>query len=165
MNRFQRYLAYGALWGALAATPLVWAQSFSARVVTVSDGDTVWVTPLQSQRRMKLRLQGLDAPERCQPGGDEATRALRELVLNQTVAVDVSGHDDYQRGLARIRLQGKDVGAFMVSQGLAWSYRFKADPGPYVREEQAARQAKRGVFAQARPERPRDFRRRHGPCE
>ncbi|MEY4505685.1 MAG: hypothetical protein RL297_263 [Pseudomonadota bacterium] len=165
MNRFQRYLAYGALWGALAATPLVWAQSFSARVVTVSDGDTVWVTPLQSQRRMKLRLQGLDAPERCQPGGDEATRALRELVLNQTVAVDVSGQDDYQRGLARIRLQGKDVGAFMVSQGLAWSYRFKADPGPYVREEQAARQAKRGVFAQARPERPYDFRRRHGPCE
>jgi micrococcal nuclease len=114
---------------------------------------------------MKLRLQGLDAPERCQPGGEEATRALRELVLNQTVAVDVSGQDDYQRGLARIRLQGKDVGAFMVSQGLAWSYRFKADPGPYVREEQAARQAKRGVFAQARPERPYDFRRRHGPCE
>lgn len=165
MNHFRR--AFVGVWLAWACVgvPWAWAQDFSARVVSVSDGDTVWVTPLQSQRRMKLRLQGLDAPERCQPGGDEATRALRELVLNQTVAVAVSGQDDYQRGLARIRLQGKDVGAFMVSQGLAWSYRFKGDPGPYVREEQAARQAKRGVFAQARPERPRDFRRRHGPCE
>jgi endonuclease YncB( thermonuclease family) len=134
-------------------------------VVTVSDGDTVWVTPVQSQRRQKLRMQGMDAPERCQPGGEASTRALRELLLNQTVEVEVSGKDDYQRGLARIRFQGKDVGAFMVSQGHAWSYRFKSDPGPYVREEEAARQARRGVFAQARPERPRDFRRRHGPCE
>jgi endonuclease YncB( thermonuclease family) len=89
---------------------------------------------------------------------------LRELLLNQTVEVEVRGQDDYQRGLARIRYQGKDVGAFMVSQGHAWSYRFKSDPGPYVREETAARQARLGVFAQARPERPYDFRRRHGPC-
>lgn len=165
MNRFQRYLGYGVLLGALAATPLVWAQSFSARVVTVSDGDTVWVTPLQSQRRMKLRLQGMDAPERCQPGGDASAQALRGLLLNQTVEVEVRGQDDHDRGLARIRYQGKDVAAFMVSQGHAWSYRFKSDPGPYVREEQVARQARRGVFAHVRPERPYDFRRRNGPCD
>lgn len=165
MKLFKRSLwLLVAVWG-WAVVPMVWAQTFAARVVTVSDGDTVWVTPVQSQRRMKLRMQGIDAPERCQPGGEEATRALRELLLNQTVEVVVRGQDDYQRGLARIRLQGKDVGAFMVSQGHAWSYRFKSDPGPYVREEQAARQARRGVFAQARPERPYDFRRRHGPCE
>jgi endonuclease YncB( thermonuclease family) len=164
MNLLRR-LVWGVVVLACAGAPAVWAQNFAARVVTVSDGDTVWVTPLKSQRRQKLRLQGMDAPERCQPGGEASTRALRELLLNQTVEVEVSGKDDYQRGLARIRFQGKDVGAFMVSQGHAWSYRFKSDPGPYVREEDAARQAHRGVFAQARPERPRDFRRRHGPCE
>lgn len=161
-----RRLVWGAgvLW-ACALVPLVWAQNFSARVVTVSDGDTIWVTPLQSNRRIKLRLQGFDAPESCQAGGEASTRALRELILRQMVEVEMRGQDDYQRGLARIRYQGKDVGAFMVSQGHAWSYRFKGDPGPYAREEEAARQARRGVFAQARPERPRDFRRRHGPCE
>jgi endonuclease YncB( thermonuclease family) len=164
MNLLRR-LVWGVVLLACAGAPAVWAQNFAARVVTVSDGDTVWVTPVQSQRRQKLRMQGMDAPERCQPGGEASTRALRELLLNQTVEVEVSGKDDYQRGLARIRFQGKDVGAFMVSQGHAWSYRFKSDPGPYVREEEAARQARRGVFAQARPERPRDFRRRHGPCE
>ncbi len=165
MNLFKR-LVWGvlAVW-AFAAAPMAWSQSFAARVVTVSDGDTVWVTPVQSQRRIKLRMQGIDAPERCQPGGEDSTRALRELLLNQTVEVEVRGQDDYQRGLARIRFQGKDVGAFMVSQGHAWSYRFKSDPGPYVREEEAARQARRGVFAQGRAERPYDFRRRHGPCE
>ena len=164
MNMFRR-LVWGVVVLACAGAPAVWAQNFAARVVSVSDGDTVWVTPVQSQRRQKLRMQGMDAPERCQPGGEASTRALRELLLNQTVEVEVSGKDDYQRGLARIRYQGKDVGAFMVSQGHAWSYRFKSDPGPYVREEQAARQARLGVFAQARPERPYDFRRRHGPCE
>ena len=165
MNGFQRFLGCCAVLGALVSSPLVWAQSFSARVVTVSDGDTVWVTPLPSGRRMKLRLQGLDAPERCQPGGEASARALRGLLLNQTVEVEVRGQDDYDRGLARLRYQGKDVAAFMVSQGHAWSYRFKSDPGPYVREEQAARQARLGVFAQARPERPYDFRRRNGPCD
>ena len=164
MNMFRR-LVWGVVVLACAGAPAVWAQNFAARVVSVSDGDTVWVTPVQSQRRQKLRMQGMDAPERCQPGGEASTRALRELLLNQTVEVEVSGKDDYQRGLARIRYQGKDVGAFMVSQGHAWSYRFKSDPGPYVREEQAARQARLGVFAQARAERPYDFRRRHGPCE
>jgi endonuclease YncB( thermonuclease family) len=164
MNMFRR-LVWGVVVLACAGAPAVWAQNFAARVVSVSDGDTVWVTPVQSQRRQKLRMQGMDAPERCQPGGEASTRALRELLLNQTVEVEVSGKDDYQRGLARIRYQGKDVGAFMVSQGHAWSYRFKSDPGPYVREEQAARQARLGVFAQARPERPYDFRRRPGPCE
>jgi endonuclease YncB( thermonuclease family) len=147
-------------WAALA-----WAQNFPARVVTVSDGDTVWVSPLPTERRLKLRLEGLDSPERCQSGGEAATRALRELLLNQTVEVEVRGQDDFDRGLARIRYQGRDVGAWMVSQGHAWSYRFKRDPGPYVREEQAARQARRGLFVQDRPERPSDFRRRHGPCD
>ena len=164
MNMFRR-LVWSVVVLACAGAPAAWAQNFAARVVSVSDGDTVWVTPVQSQRRQKLRMQGMDAPERCQPGGEASTRALRELLLNQTVEVEVSGKDDYQRGLARIRYQGKDVGAFMVSQGHAWSYRFKSDPGPYVREEAAARQARLGVFAQARPERPYDFRRRHGPCE
>jgi micrococcal nuclease len=165
MNMFRRLVwGAGVLW-ACALAPLVWAQNFSARVVTVSDGDTIWVTPLQSNRRIKLRLQGFDAPESCQAGGEASTRALRELILRQMVEVEMRGQDDYQRGLARIRYRGKDVGAFMVSQGHAWSYRFKGDPGPYAREEEAARQSRRGVFAQARPERPRDFRRRHGPCE
>ena len=164
MNLLRR-LVWGVVVLACAGAPAVGAQNFAARVVTVSDGDTVWVTPVQSQRRLKLRMQGMDAPERCQPGGEASTRALRELLLNQTVEVEVSGQDDYQRGLARIRYQGKDVGAFMVSQGHAWSYRFKSDPGPYVREEQSARQARLGVFAQAQAERPYDFRRRHGPCE
>jgi len=165
MNWFKR-LVWGVwvVW-VCAGASMAWSQTFAARVVTVSDGDTIWVTPVQSQRRQKLRMQGIDAPERCQPGGEASTRALRELLLNQTVEVEVRGQDDYQRGLARIRFQGKDVAAFMVSQGHAWSYRFKSDPGPYVREEQAARQARLGVFAQARPEPPYDFRRRHGPCE
>jgi endonuclease YncB( thermonuclease family) len=98
----------------------------------------------------------LDVADR---GGQDVAEIARLMGVTKQMA-----DGDRVRGLARIRLQGKDVGAFMVLQGHAWSYRFKSDPGPYVREEQAARQARRGVFAQTRPERPYDFRRRHGPC-
>ncbi|MDP4622479.1 MAG: thermonuclease family protein, partial [Hydrogenophaga sp.] len=93
MNWFKR-LVWGVwvVW-VCAGASMAWSQTFAARVVTVSDGDTVWVTPVQSQRRQKLRMQGIDAPERCQPGGEASTRALRELLLNQTVEIEVRGQD------------------------------------------------------------------------
>jgi endonuclease YncB( thermonuclease family) len=53
----------------------------------------------------------------------------------------------------------------MVGQGLAWSYQFGRDAGPYAREQAAARSARLGLFAQADPQPPHRFRRRHGSCK
>ncbi|MEO8247892.1 MAG: thermonuclease family protein, partial [Burkholderiales bacterium] len=81
------------------------------------------------------------------------------------VAVRTRQLDDWQRELAKVSLGGEDVGAWMVSQGQAWSYRWRRDPGPYVQEEQVARSAGRGLFAKSNPRNPRDFRQQHGPCD
>lgn len=137
---------------------------YQARVTRVFDGDTLWVQPLPDGRYRKLRLDGLDAPEICQDGGVAARDALAARVLQQVVTVRERATDDYGRALVRLEFAGADVGAWMVSQGMAWSYRWRHSDGPYAEDEALARGQKRGVFAAAAPEVPRDFRRRHGPC-
>lgn len=137
---------------------------YAARVSRVFDGDTVWVRPLDGGRYRKLRLDGIDAPEICQAGGTASRDALARRVLEQVVTVSVRLHDDYGRGLARLTHQGDDVAAWMVSQGHAWSYRWRRSLGPFKDQEEHARRTRKGLFADAAPELPRDFRQRHGPC-
>lgn len=151
-------------------------QTFSGVVTRVSDGDTLWVqpddgapgssgaAPTTRRKPIKLRLVGIDAPERCQAHGDVATRALSDLVLHQRVTVRRRATDDYGRALGTLWRGDLDVSAQLVRDGHAWSARYRRDLGPYAREEQAARAARRGLFADASAQLPRDFRREHGPC-
>jgi endonuclease YncB( thermonuclease family) len=150
--------------GLLAAISIEAAEPYSARVSVVSDGDTLWVEPDTGGAPRKLRLQGVDAPEICQSGGLAAREALRVLVMQRRLKVQVNHVDDYGRGLARIEVDGQDVAAALVRQGQAWSYRWRRSLGPYAMQEMQARQAKIGVFAEPNPELPRDFRRRNGSC-
>lgn len=140
------------------------AQTWVGRVVRVQDGDSVLVRVPGRTQPVAVRLQGLDAPELCQKGGLQSKQALEDLLANQEVTVIERGLDSYGRTLARIQLRGRDVGRQLVAQGHAWSYRQGDDLGPYAAEQRQARAARIGVFAQARPEPPRAFRQRHGPC-
>lgn len=141
--------------GAAVAQP-----PFEARVVRVVDGDSLWVRPHADAPPLRLRLKGLDAPESCQAFGPQSREALaaRLGLAGQRVWVQPVGRDSYERWLARVSTGEGDLGAWLVAQGLAWS------DGAYRREETEARRQRRGLFAAEQPERPRDFRRRHGPC-
>lgn len=144
------------------------ANGLAVAVVTrVSDGDTLWVRPLGGdgkQRPIKLRLQGIDAPERCQPWGPQATLALSSKVLHKEVRLQTRGRDDHERVLGNVWLGDEDVSAWMVEQGHAWSYRWRRSAGPYAPQEEKARQHKRGLFADAQAVEPRQFRKNNGPC-
>lgn len=140
------------------------AKVFSGKVSYVADGDTLWVQSDAGGPPHKLRIDGIDAPEICQAGGEASRVALAQRALHQRVQVTVRRHDIYGRGLARIRLDGNDLGAQMVRTGQAWSYRWHRDAGPYAAEESMARKSGQGLFAVSQPEPPRDFRKRHGPC-
>ena len=137
---------------------------YEARVTRVFDGDTLWVQPLDGGRYRKLRLDGLDAPEICQSGGEASRDALAARVLRQVVTVRERSRDDYGRALVRLQHEGDDVGAFMVLQGQAWSYRWRHSEGPFAQEERLARTRMKGVCAASSPARPGACRRRHGPC-
>ena len=157
-----RWLAVLALsWATQAAA----ANRFEGVVTRVVDGDTVWVQTADGEGgRIKLRLQGIDAPERCQPWGAQATAALQARVLHQRVQVQTRAKDDYQRTLGNMTLNGEDLSAWMVDQGHAWSYHYRHSRGPYAAQEQQAQAARRGLFADPAAVEPRWFRRSHGPC-
>ena len=93
----------------------VWCSSAWAwlGVVThVSDGDTVWVQPLQGGDAYKVRLLGIDAPEICQLWGPQSRAALYAVLQGQVVDVQARTRDSYGRLLAQLTSQGNDVGGW-----------------------------------------------------
>lgn len=160
----RRLAIAGALLAGIASASAA-ETAYAARVVRVFDGDTVWVQPAGGGRWRKLRLDGIDAPEICQPAGLASRDALSAQLLDRAVTVRQRAVDVYGRGLVVIEHEASDVNGWLVRTGWAWASRWRGQ-GRYVKDEQRARAAQRGLWAEASAaENPRDFRRRHGPCE
>lgn len=149
---------------ALLLAPALHAAAFRGTVSHVTDGDTLWVRPADGGPPVEIRLLDLDAPEGCQAYGANAKMALRERILDQSVRVRPRGRDDYGRRLARIDHKGRDVGAWMVRHGYAWSMRFHDKPGPYAKLEAQARKERRGLWSLPGAVDPRSFRKHYGRC-
>jgi endonuclease YncB( thermonuclease family) len=133
--------------------------------VGLSDGDTVTVLD-GNHRQYKVRLAGIDAPERRQPFGDRSRQALAAMVFRQHVAVEWHKTDRYGRLVGVVRISGRDVGLEQVKSGLAWHYKAyqseqtKADRMLYDQAEEQARVARRGLWRDPLPEAPWEFRQR-----
>lgn len=86
---------------------------------------------------LPIRLQGLAAPERGEPGARAATGAMREMVLGQELRCELDGERTHDRCVAICYLEGADIGEIMVRRGLARDCpRFSG--GRYAALEQAA---------------------------
>ena len=132
---------------------------FRAQVVAVHDGDDV--TVLRGREQVRVRLWGIDAPELGQPFGSRARQELAGLVFRRTVMVRVLATDDYGRTVARLSMDGIDVNRELVRRGMAWWYRrFARRARDLSAAETEARNARRGLWSDPRPEPPWEFRRR-----
>jgi micrococcal nuclease len=141
------------------------AEVWTGWVSWVMDGDTVLVVRPGQKEPVRLRLDAMDAPETCQPGGPEARDAMIALALRKPVQVQTLGHDSYGRDIGRLSVDGLDLGAEMVRSGRAWAYRFRTGRGPYAALQRQAQQEKRGVFAgRETPMSPALFRKLNGRC-
>lgn len=100
---------------------LTFADQLSCRVVAISEGDTFSCLTSEN-KRLRVRLAEIDAPERKQPYGAEAKQALSDLVLEKQVLLHVQEVDRYGRTLARAYVAGLDVNYALVAQGAAWAY-------------------------------------------
>jgi endonuclease YncB( thermonuclease family) len=136
----------------------------TGQVSRIVDGDTLWLKTAPDAEPAVIRIEGIDAPESCQPGGADATQALTKLVLNRNVTVRIVARDEFARIVGKVFDGTVDVGDRMVRDGHAWSARFKYDRGPYVAEERMAIALKRGVHGEGGAVMPRDFRQRNGEC-
>jgi micrococcal nuclease len=124
---------------------------FSGPVVSVLDGDTIEV--LHNNRPERIRLSGIDCPEKGQAYGTRVKQAASELVYGKEVTLQTHGKDKYGRTLAYVLLlDGTNVNHTLVEEGWCWWYR-KYAPGDTVLEglENEAREAKKGLWADPHP--------------
>ena len=145
--------------GALVAVTLVVPRRararlapFQARVVRVSDGDSI--TVLQGTPQHRIRLADIDAPERGQPWGRQAQRMLAAMVAGADVQIVPTDTDRWGRIVARVRTaDGTDVSRAMVAAGGAWAFRrYLTDPSKLELEAEA-RAARRGLWSLPEAER------------
>jgi len=143
---------------------------FADTVMKVKDGDTVVIAPDGGGAFYTCRLYGIDAPEtpkRGKPGqpyGEEATKYLKRLVLGQSVEVTKTGEKTYNREVCILTKDGVNINLEMVRQGYAWAYRrYLRRPyaSEYIEAEEEARAHRLGIWKQANPQPPWEFRRRH----
>src|SRR5215475_3613720 len=127
------------------------AADFTGQVVGVLDGDTIEV--LHKKHPERIRLNGIDCPEKGQAYGKKAKQAASELVFGKQVTLQTHGLDKYGRTIADVLLpNGTNVNHQLVKDGWCWWYR-KYAPGDTILEglEKDAREAKKGLWADPAP--------------
>jgi endonuclease YncB( thermonuclease family) len=125
------------------------AANFSGEVVGVTDGDTISV--MKEGKAVKIRLYGIDCPEKRQDFGSKAKQAASDLVYGQTVQVIEYETDRYGRTIAEVVLpDGRSLNHELVRLGFAWWYRKYAPKDTVLGDIEAeARAAKRGLWVDA----------------
>lgn len=137
--------------------PLAQATERSGQVVRILDGDTIEV--LVDRTPLRVRLVAIDAPEKRQAFGERARQHLAELVFQRRVTVTETGTDRYGRTLGVVRLaSGPSANALMVRDGMAWVYRRYSTDASLLELEASARSARVGLWADAHPIPPWEFR-------
>ena len=134
-------------------------QTLTGTVVVVHDGDTVSVRTARGL--VRVRLVGIDCPELAQRHGQEAKAFTERLVIGREVRVETDGVDQYERVLGRLFVDGTDVNAALVRQGMAWRYERGPADRVLVDAERAAKAARAGLWADQAPEPPWQWRREH----
>lgn len=140
-------------------------ETIFARVVGISDGDTITVLA-EGNKRIKVRLQGIDAPERSQAFGMRSRQNLAKLIFGKNIQIKSHGLDKYQRTLGTIFIDDQDVNEQMVKDGFAWFYRRYAkdltgeQASRYEEAETEARDSKRGLWSDSNPTPPWDYRKK-----
>ena len=131
-------------------------------VVGVSDGDTIKVRCGDTPEE-KVRLLQIDAPEKKQAFGTKAKEVLSDLAFGKTVQLERGSPDRYGRTLGRLTLDSTDLNFEMVRRGFAWCYLKYLTDQSCLTIEADAREHRRGLWADASPIPPWEFR--HPPAE
>lgn len=140
-----------------------YADQLQGKVIKVTDGDTINVLTSDYQTH-KIRLSGIDAPEKKQAFGNRSKQALADLIYSKTVTVEYNKLDRYQRAVGKITFKGQDVNLRQIKLGLAWHYKKYEkeqdveDRSIYANAEFLAQRDKLGLWYDANPIAPWDYR-------
>lgn len=153
-----------AIWSLLAGIALAvnataaLADTFTGKVVSVVDGDTLNVMTGDSKER--VILYGIDCPELAQPFGEEARKFTDDRCFKKNVTIDEKGHDSRGRLIAVVTLSdGTQLNQELVKQGLAWwSDKYAPEDQTLQSLHKEAKSARRGLWSAPNPIPPWIFR-------
>lgn len=137
------------------------AHAWTGQVVAVTDGDTIKV--LQDGRQRKIRLYGVDTPEKKQAFGQKAKDFTATLVAGKVVDIDPVDQDRYGRTVGLVTVDGRILNEELIKKGFAWVYRQYCKRGEcreWLMFESQAKAAKIGLWADPAPIPPWEWRRR-----
>ncbi len=140
---------------ALVAAP---TEQFFAKVIGVTDGDTI--TVLYERAPIKIRLQGIDCPEKRQPFGQQAKQATSSHVFGKRVVVQPRGMDRHGRLIADITFDDTHhLSEDLVREGACWWYRTYAKHDTVLAQlQEDARALHRGLWNDPHPIPPWEWR-------
>lgn len=150
---------------ALFLSSFVQASELHGKVVGITDGDTVTIVD-ESRQQYKIRLAGIDAPEKKQPFGNASKKSLSDFIYNKSIIVETTKNDRYGRVVGKILLDGQDINKLQIERGMAWFYRkyqnelVLDDRLAYLHAEQNAKANNLGVWSDSNPLAPWEYRKR-----
>jgi endonuclease YncB( thermonuclease family) len=138
-------------------------EGLNFKVIAVADGDTITVLGA-SNNSHRIRLQGIDAPERAQAFGTVSRQHLNDLLFGKAVVLQGDKVDQYGRMVCKVLVDGHDANLEQINAGFAWFYRqyekelSSEDRDSYSNAESEAHNAKRGLWSEPTPTPPWEYR-------
>jgi endonuclease YncB( thermonuclease family) len=140
------------------------AETLTGRVVSIADGDTLTLLDASNSQH-RIRLSGIDAPEKNQDFGKKSKTNLSALAFGQPAQADCRKEDRYQRRICVVFVDGKDIGLEQVRAGMAWWYeqyskdQTSQERADYSQAEFMAKIHRDGLWNSKNPIPPWDWRR------
>lgn len=156
---YQKLKFIPALILGIVVSPSILAATLSAEVIGVVDGDTVKVID-DYKKQYKIRLDQIDAPEAKQAFGQKSKQYLSNLVFRKKVSIEWNSKDRYGRILGTLYYQRENVNYRMVKDGYAWAYTKYLRDTRYSDAQQYAEQKQLGLWKEANPIPPWEWRRK-----
>jgi endonuclease YncB( thermonuclease family) len=134
------------------------AEIIRGKVIKIADGDTLTLLT-DSDKKIRIRLAGIDTPERKQPFGNTAKNALAKLVFQKKILIETQTKDRYGRIVGTVFLDNQNVNNELIRQGMAWVYKKYTDNEILYELEAQAKTRRIGLWADETPIAPWDWRR------
>lgn len=156
------YKLHALILGALFVVPTT-AADLQGKVVSIADGDTLTILDA-SNTQHKIRLAGIDAPEKSQPFGARSKQSLSHCAYGKQVSIQGDKVDRYQRRIGKVIVGGQDCNLGQIKLGMAWHYKkymseqSVADQSVYSQAETVARDGHIGLWSEPNPDAPWDYR-------
>ncbi len=146
-------------------TTAIHAETLTGRVVGLTDGDTLTLLDTTNTQH-KIRLAGIDSPEKNQPFGQHCKKSLSDLAYDRVATIETSKLDRYGRAIGKVWVESQDVNLEQIRRGCGWHYKkYQNEQSPedrlsYNSAEELARANRVGLWVEEQPTPPWDWRHR-----